>query len=251
MSAPAGNAPARNNDLAQIHMAKAKLGLADPDYRALLSERYGVLTAAALGPVQRQDLLSEFERRGWKRGFGRKPAARVEARGKDTPALAKVRALLADGGKSAEYGDALALRIAKVERLEWCSAEQIGKVIAALEYDAKRRAAKALELPPALARLVRERPDLDGRVRGMVVGALRNPRNTPAAAADWVLTTLRREAEERAAQGGSHRVEYKNDRPHARDKRTEERSGARLDREFMDALALIGLVDRVRLEGAP
>lgn len=243
-------APVRNNDLAQIHIAKANLGLPDPDYRALLSERYGVLTAAALGPVQRQDLLSEFERRGWKRGFGRKPAARVEARGKDTPALAKVRALLADGGKPAEYGDALAQRIAKVDRLEWCNPEQLGKVIAALEYDARRKAAKALELPPQLVRLLHERPELDGRVRGMVAGSLRNPRNRIEQATNWVLDTLRAEAEKAAAERGAQpRVEYRNDRQYARDKQAEERVGPKRDREFLDALGLIGLIDRIRLEG--
>lgn len=241
-------APVRNNDLAQIHMAKAALSLDDGAYRALLSERYGVITAAALGPAQRQDLLGEFERRGWKRGFGRGPAGRVEARGKDTPSLAKVRALLAEGGKTAEYGDALAKRIAKVDRLEWCTPEQIGKVIAALEYDARRKAAKVLDLPPSLLHLLRERPDLDGRVRGMVAGALRNPRNTIDSAAEWVLATLRKEAEARAAEGAARRTPYRSDRQYARDKAAEEHAGPRRDREFLDALTLIGLIDRIRLE---
>lgn len=223
-------APGRNNDLALIHMAKAKLKLADPDYRAILSERYGVLTAAALGPVQRQDLLTEFERRGWKRGWGGKPDARVQARGKDTPSLAKVRALLAAAGKTIEYGDALAKRIAKVERMEWCNPVQIGKLIAALEYDARRREAKVAQLPAALLRLLQERPELDGRVRAMYAGSQRNRRNSADTSAAWVLTALRKEANACASEGHS--------------------DGARRDREFMDALGLIGLIDRIRLEGA-
>lgn len=246
--------PARNNDLAQIHMAKAKLGLADPDYRALLSERYGVLTAAALGPSQRQDLLAEFERRGWKRGWAGKRRAKskgayVAPRTKDSSQLAKIRAMLASANRPIAYGDELALRIAKVERLEWCSSEQLGKIIAALVYDAQRTAAKGVELPAELKRLVRERPALDRRVRSMFSGALRNPKDTPDGAVGWVLTTLRKEAEERAAEGGGQRpVEYRNDRQYARDMRAREEHAARRDREFMDALGLIGLIDRIRLE---
>lgn len=220
----------RNNDLAQIHMAKQDLGLADPDYRMLLSERYGVLTAAALGPVQRQDLLAEFERRGWKRGWpNKRPATRVEARSKDTPQLAKVRALLADGGKSAEYGDALAQRIAKVDRLEWCNPDQLGKLIAALVYDARRRQAKALELPAELAALVQRCPGVEGRVRGMYAGSMRNPRQTAERACDWVLRTLRAEAEAIARESGRDELR---------------------ERKRSNALALIGTIDRIRLEVA-
>jgi phage gp16-like protein len=239
---------ARNKDLAQIHMAKKALGLSDADYRLLLSERFGVMTSAALGPVQRQELLAELEARGWRRGWGRQAAQRVEARGKDTRQLAKVRALLAEGGKTIEYGDALAKRLAGVDRLEWCKPPQLGKVIAALELDARRRAAKAVELPPMLARLTRERPGLERRVRGMYAGSLRR-NGSPERACAWVLDVLRNEASEVAAAGAEpERVRFVSARQYARDKSSAERKTASRDRAFLDALTLIALIDRIRLE---
>lgn len=232
----------RHQLLAQIHIGKKALGLPDDAYRALLSEQFGVISSAALSDGQCTMLIAEFERRGWRRG-----RSRVEARGKDSPGLRKARALLADAGRNAEYGDALAKRIAQVDRLEWCSDDQLRRVIAALEIDAKRRAAKALTLPPVLQHIVGARPDLDGRIRGMVAGSMRNPRNTIATATDWALRTLRTEAEERAALGPV-RTPYRNDRQYARDKRADDLTAGKRNREYVDALDLIGLIDRARLE---
>ena len=52
--------------------------------------------------------------------------------------MRKVEALLADQGREWEYAHALARRIAKVERLEFCDATALGKIIAAMEYDIRR-----------------------------------------------------------------------------------------------------------------
>lgn len=231
----------RHKLLAQIHIGRKALGIADDAYRAILSETFGVLSASALSDKQCALVIAEFERRGWRRGRGE----RIEARGKDSPGLRKARALLADAGRNAEYGDALAKRIARVDRLEWCSDDQLRRVIAALEIDAKRRAAKALTLPPVLQHIVNARPDLDGRIRGMVAGSMR--RNTLAAATEWALRTLRTEAEERAALGPVQ-TPYRNDRQYARDKGADERTAGGRNREYIDALDLLGLIDRARLE---
>lgn len=233
--------PVRNNDLAQIHMAKAALKLDDGAYRALLSERYGVLTSAALGPQQRQDLLTEFERRGWRRGWagkkrrGTTPSNFIPARSKDTDQLAKIRAMLAEAGRPIEYGDALAKRIVQVDRLEWATPDQLHKIIAALEYDARRRLAASVELPDLLQRFAVASPKSDKRARAMFAGAMRGGRNTPERAAAWVLTTLRNDAEKVAAEGRDPR-------------RLRAEGGGRVDPKYLAALDLIGAIDRVRLE---
>lgn len=106
----------------------------------------------------------------------------------------------------------------------------------------------ATQLPRALTRLIELHPKLRDRVGAMYQGCVRKGKATPERAADWVLNTLRREAEERAAQGASKPVEYRNDRQYARDKRAQESAGPRRDSEFLDALSTIGAIDRVRLE---
>jgi hypothetical protein len=103
-------------------------------------------------------------------------------------------------------------------------------------------------LPPILTRLVELCPSLKGRVSGMFQGCMRKGKATPAATAEWVLNTLRREAEERAAQGPARKPEYRSDRQYAREMRGYEAAGPRLDKEYLDALSTIGAVDRARLE---
>ena len=61
----------------------------------------------------------------------------------------KIEALLADAGRPWEYLThakegrvSMVMRICKVKRLEFCNAQMLGKLIAALTYDARRRQTK-------------------------------------------------------------------------------------------------------------
>lgn len=127
----------RNAQLAAIHVAKKQLGLDDDTYRAMLWAVARVESAADLDGYGRAQVLDHLKARGFRsssRGRGghtRLPAERRGLRG-------KIDALL--GERPAAYGDALAKRICKVERLDWCNPEQLRKIVAALSYDAKRKA---------------------------------------------------------------------------------------------------------------
>ena len=134
---------ARKRRLAAIHAAKKKLGLDDDVYRDLV-ERIagaGIRSAADCNPRQLDAVANELRRLG---GMPARlaQAARVWA-GRPTgdlkPQVAKIEALLADAGREWEYAHALARRICKVNRVEWCTADQLSKLIAALQYDADRR----------------------------------------------------------------------------------------------------------------
>ncbi|MBU0809634.1 MAG: regulatory protein GemA [Gammaproteobacteria bacterium] len=130
--------------LAKIHIAKAQLGLDDETYRSLLARVAGVRSSKELNPRQIGRVLAEFERLGWKP----KPSSKAKSRAKPKPADAgkalinKIEAQLADAGRPWAYADAMALRMFKVERVEWCDADQLRRLVAALAYDAKRREAK-------------------------------------------------------------------------------------------------------------
>lgn len=61
-----------------VHVAKAKLGMSDDDYRALLARAAGVDSAAALDPRGFNVVMYEFERLGFQssstqRNLGRRP----------------------------------------------------------------------------------------------------------------------------------------------------------------------------------
>ncbi len=124
----------RRAELAKIHIAREELRLDEDTYRALLWTISRVHSAADLDEVGRRRVLDHLAGLGFK----------TRRRGRSTPAegkermVAKIHALL--GTRPVEYADGLARKMFRVERFEWCTGEQLHKMIAALQYDAKRRA---------------------------------------------------------------------------------------------------------------
>lgn len=125
----------RNQQLSKIHIAKKDLALDDDTYRALLTRVTGMSSAKVLNPLQVAAVLREFERLGWKPKQGRAKPKPAADRAK---LVGKIEAQLADAGRPWEYGDGLAKRLYKVERLEWLDAVQLRGVVTALAKDAKR-----------------------------------------------------------------------------------------------------------------
>lgn len=132
----------RNRLLAAIHAGAKKLALNEETYRALVervSSAHGPAqrSSAQCSPAQLHAIADELRR------LGGAPARGAHWRGRPkgtlSPQLAKIEALLADNRRPWTYAHAVARRICKVERVEWCSVEQLGKVIAALQIDANRR----------------------------------------------------------------------------------------------------------------
>jgi len=52
--------------------------------------------------------------------------------------MGKIEAFLAEAKRSWAYADGMALRMFKVERVEWLDPGQLQKMVAALTYDARR-----------------------------------------------------------------------------------------------------------------
>ncbi|MFZ6687528.1 gp16 family protein [Undibacterium sp. SXout11W] len=128
----------RKAELAQIHIAKVQLALADDAYRAILVQVTGKTSSKDLTWQGRKALLDHFKKIGFKvkaKASGR-PAPIVA---KDRQALiGKIEAQLAEAGKPWIYADAMAKRICKIDRIDWCEPEYLTKIIAALSYNAKR-----------------------------------------------------------------------------------------------------------------
>ncbi|WP_320837410.1 regulatory protein GemA [Zhongshania sp.] len=130
----------RSRELAQIHMGATKLGLDTRDqdhhspYRAMLWAVGQVHSAAELDATGRAAVLAHLK----KLGFNTAPARPRPA--KDSAALlSKIRAQLHAANRDESYGDALAKRICKVERLVWCKPAQLNRIVAALWYDQQRQ----------------------------------------------------------------------------------------------------------------
>jgi len=133
------NKDQRRKELAMIHLAKKELGLDDDLYRAVLHQVCGAESAGDLDDKGRRKLLVYFREKGWGRQDHNngKPHNFNEAARKKL--MSKIEAMLADSHRPWSYANAMAKRICKVDRLAFCTPAQLGKIIAALTYDAKRR----------------------------------------------------------------------------------------------------------------
>jgi phage gp16-like protein len=140
----------RRRLLAQLHIAKKQLGLDDATWRAMLWTVARVRSSADLDAAGLQQVRDHLVARGAKLGKGGDPKRPRVARDRERQ-LAKIEALLADAGRPWEYlthgsggKPAMVMRICGVERIEFCLPEHLGKLIAALEYDRRRRREKDL-----------------------------------------------------------------------------------------------------------
>lgn len=132
----------RRKELAAIHIAAQQLGMdtADAnessDYRLMLWSVARVRSAAGLDFAGRNKVLDHLKDRGAKLHRPRPAPAKDKA-----SLVGKIRALLiALDNKPDEYADGMARNMFKVDRFEWCTPEQLGKIIAALNYSIKRNA---------------------------------------------------------------------------------------------------------------
>ena len=138
---------ARRAELAKIHIAMKQLGLDRDTYEAMLWTIARVRSAGDLNAEGRHQVLEHLKSRGFtpvKRAV--KPAAKLGVK-PQVPAdrqaqVSKIEALLADAGRPWEYVETMAKRMCRVDALRFCTAEQLGKLIAALVIDQRRRAAR-------------------------------------------------------------------------------------------------------------
>ena len=137
---------ARNSQLAQIHIAKKDLGLDDETYRAMLFTLARVKSSAELDHAGRAKVLDHLKKCGFKPKFNAfKTGAPKTSPASKTALISKIGALLTVLTKPWEYADGMAKKMFKVEKLIWCTPQQLHKLVAALEY-AKARAALAYQV---------------------------------------------------------------------------------------------------------
>ncbi len=154
MRSVVSDSDARRRELAKIHILAGELGLDTADrnpeseYRSILWTIGRVRSAGQLDQAGRLALLDHLSKRGrWHRPTqlsGAEHRARKPIVAADRQALIdKLEAQLAAAARPWKYAEAMAQRMFRVERLEWCDGAQLRKIVAALEYDARRRRARA------------------------------------------------------------------------------------------------------------
>lgn len=128
----------RKTAIQLIHIAKSQLGLDDDTYRQMLSTTTGKNSCSKMTLPELQQVLDHLKAKGFKSKpshHGLRPNP-----GRNRNALMnKVEALLADGGYHWNYAHGMAKRMFGVEKVDWLEPEQLHKLVAALEYNAKRK----------------------------------------------------------------------------------------------------------------
>ena len=137
------NEDSRNKDLAKIHIAKKQLGLDDDSYRAMLQMIAGVNSAADLPMDGRRKVLDHFRKAGFKakkskRACPGRPKLNQLAGIGESNLIKKIEAYLAEAKRPWNSAQGMARHMFKVDRVQWCTPEQLSKIVAALEYDARR-----------------------------------------------------------------------------------------------------------------
>ena len=141
----------RARDLKLIHIARKAMAWDEATYRAILERITDKASAAELSARERKAVIDEFVRLGWKiktRKNHRHPGKVPEDRQR---LIWKIGEYLAEAGRVWAYADGIARRVCKVDSLRFCDANQLRKIVAALEYDRKRRQAKTTHTPPEAA----------------------------------------------------------------------------------------------------
>lgn len=129
----------RRRELAALHIGKKELGLDDDTWQLMLFTLERVRSSAELDQAGRRRVLDHLRKRGFKR------ASNTLARpaGKKPEVAADRQALIDEierrlGSRPWNYARAMATRMFKLQ-LEWCAPDQLRHLVAALEYDKRRR----------------------------------------------------------------------------------------------------------------
>lgn len=127
----------RKNMLAKIHIAKAQLDLEDDVYRDLLEYVTGLRSCAKMNKQQLENVLITLEQKGFqsKSSVGRMPLHLAEHR----PMFNKLAVLLKQVGKKWAYVDGMAKKMFDVERVNMLNADQLHKVVSALQIYVNRQ----------------------------------------------------------------------------------------------------------------
>lgn len=138
-----GAAPAadrRRAELAKIHVLAKQLRMQEGTYREMLGAVAGVRSAKDLDESGRRRVIERLRRISAPARSvypGRPANIDSEDRG---PQLRKIEAQLTYAKRPWAYADAIARRMFGVSRVGFCNSVQLGKIIAALAIDSRRRA---------------------------------------------------------------------------------------------------------------
>ena len=134
--------------LAKIHIAKKDLGLDDGTYRDVLRRITGKDSSSKMLISELERVIYEFGNLGWKPSAAAKPKHGKKPRvSTDKPSrqavMDKIEAILSDMGLHWNYAHSIARGMHKKEKLDFCTDEELHKVMQGLAVYQNRQRKKA------------------------------------------------------------------------------------------------------------
>lgn len=125
----------RKDYLAAIHMGKKALNLDEDTYRDMLENVTDKRSAKDMTDDELIKVIQHLDQLGFsKREFGKKPKVKQSKEA----LIGKIEAHLAEHKLHWNYAKGMAKKMFKKEALEFCSESELHRIVAALEYRAKR-----------------------------------------------------------------------------------------------------------------
>lgn len=138
----------RTRELAAIHLGKKQLGMDEATYRDMLWTVARVRSAADLDEAGRRQVLEHLRARGFTKRERPAPArggntpqrrpTRTHYTSFKEPLLHRLHEQMNEAGVNERYVNGMVKRICKVDAIEFCDAEGLRKLVAAMEYHLQR-----------------------------------------------------------------------------------------------------------------
>lgn len=122
-----------NKQKAVLHVAKARTGLSEEDYRALLSQ-VGVESSRDLDQKGFDVVMKHFEKLGFKSTFSKKPKP-MDSKAR---LMAKLYMIRRELNLPESYLDGCAQRMFNIDSYKWLNADKLHKLVSAMSYHQRR-----------------------------------------------------------------------------------------------------------------
>ena len=132
----------------KIKMAQKQLGLDDGTYRDILKRVTGKDSTTKMSLIEREKIINEFKKLGWKPSaaakskHGKKPKVSTDKPNRQA-VMDKIEAILTDMGLHWNYAHSIARGMHKKEKLDFCTDEELHKVMQGLAVYQNRQRKKA------------------------------------------------------------------------------------------------------------
>ena len=128
----------------KIKMAQKQLGLDDGTYRDILKRVTGKDSTTKMSLIEREKIINEFKKLGWKPSaaakskHGKKPKVSTDKPSRQA-VMDKIEAILTDMGLHWNYAHSIARGMHKKEKLDFCTDEELHKVMQGLAVYQNRK----------------------------------------------------------------------------------------------------------------